>query len=137
MKKTFLVYFATFLAMGLVIQTGPAVAQQANEEPEEVVVVGAPIERHFEGGRSAIGAEIEIIELTRQVSYADLDLSKYADVGVMEQRIETIAKESCIQLNDMFRLEDPASHRSAISHCTKIAVNGAKEELHLAIASAN
>ena len=113
MKKTFLVYGVTFLALagtGLIIPAGPAVAQQANEKMEEFIVVGAPIERHRVVGRSSTtGADIEEIELTRQVSYADLNLCKHADVN--------------------------PSDRTELARCTRKAVDGAKERLQAAIAA--
>jgi len=139
MRKNFLVYGTAILALagiGFVIPAGPAVAQQANEKMEEYIVVGAPIERHRVVGRSSTtGADIEEIELTRQVSYADLDLCKHADVMTMETRIENTAEESCKELSDMFPLNP--SNRTEIASCTRKAVDGAKQQLQKAITAAN
>ncbi|MDH3339590.1 MAG: hypothetical protein OEM76_17425, partial [Gammaproteobacteria bacterium] len=65
-------------ATGLVIKTDPAIAQQAAEDIEKIVVEAPMVRR--QAGQTNIGAKIEVIELRRRVSYADLDLSKYADV---------------------------------------------------------
>lgn len=137
MKSTFLVFCATFLALaftGLAYDSDPAAAQQAAEVVEEIVVIEAPIERR-RVGRSAIGAPIEIIELRRRVSFADLDLSKHADVTELETRIDNTAKESCEQLSDMFRTDLPS--KEDVRRCTDQAVDGTKEQLQAAIAAAS
>ena len=137
MKLTFLAYCATFLALtaiGLVINTDLAVAQQTSEVAEEVVVV-APFERPRVVGRSrTTGAPLELIELKRQVSYADLDLSKAADVTELETRIEATAKESCEKLFDMFSVG--LSDKAEIRRCTKQAINSAAVEKLAGIAAA-
>ena len=120
-------------ATGLFIKTDPAIAQQVAEAMEEIVVE-APIVRR-QVGRSAAGAKIEVIELRRRLSYADLDLSKYADVTELKTRIDTTAKESCEQLSEMFPLSP--SDRGEIHRCTNQAVNGAEEQVQAAIAAAS
>ena len=120
-------------ATGLFVKIDPAIAQQG-AEPMEEIVVEAPIVRR-QVGRSAAGAKIEVIELRRRLSYADLDLSKDADVTELKTRIETTAKESCEQLSDMFPLNP--SDRSEIHRCTNQAVNGAEEQVQTAIAAAS
>lgn len=110
-----------------------AVEQQVTAEMEEVVVVEAPIMRSWtERGR--YGGKVEVIELTRRVNYADLDLSKQADVATLETRIEATAKASCKALSDMFPL-DPSDTKEILS-CTKKAVNGTKKQVQAAIAAA-
>jgi len=136
-RLTFSFVSAGFLALaatGFVIKTDPAIAQQATEEILEEIVVGAPIVRR-QVGRTAIGAEIEVIELRRRVSYADLDLSKDADVTALKARIETTAKESCEQLSDMFPLDQ--SERREIQSCTNQAVDSTEEKVQAAIAAAS
>ena len=126
--------FLALAATGLVINPDPAIAQQAAEEIMEEIVVEAPIVRR-QVGRTAIGAKIEVIELKRRVGYADLDLSKDADVAKLKARIKTTAKESCEQLSDMFPL-DPSDRRE-IQSCTDQAVDGAEEQVQAAIAAAS
>ena len=107
-----------------------AVEQQVAGEMEEVVVVEAPIMRSWtERGR--YGGKVEVIELTRRVNYADLDLSKQADIATLETRIEATAKASCEALSDMFPL-DPSDTTEILS-CTKKAVNGTKKQVQAAI----
>jgi len=121
-------------ATGLFIKTDPAIAQQVAEEMEEIVVE-APIVRR-QVGRSTIGAKIEVIELRRRLSFADLDLSKNADVTELKTRIETTAKESCEKLDDMFPLAEPSGVQG-IRSCTDKAVAGTVEQVQAAIAAAS
>ncbi|NIM21450.1 MAG: UrcA family protein, partial [Candidatus Latescibacteria bacterium] len=84
------------IAAGIVIDTIPANAQQASEEQtkeviDEIIEVEAPIER-----------STETIALKRQVSFADLDLSKHSDVIELEKRVEIVAKEACEKLEEMY-----------------------------------
>jgi len=140
MKNAFLVNCATFLSLvaaGMFFSVSQAAAQeeQTGDEAEEVVVVGAPIQRNRQVDRGTYGTPVEVIELSRQVSYADLDLSKYADVMEMEARIEATAKESCEKLSDMFRLDSP--NTDEVKTCTQAAIKEAKERLQVAVAAAN
>ncbi len=126
-------------ATGLVIKTNPAIAQQAHDNQtseviEEVIKLEAPILRRTVVGRTNIGAKIEDIELSRRVSYADLDLSKQAHVTKLKTRIKTTAKESCQELSDMSRF-DPSDKRE-IQRCTNYGVDGTEEQVQAAIAAA-
>jgi UrcA family protein len=136
-KLTFSFVSAALLALAataLFFKTDPAIAQQAAEEVIEEIVVQAPIVRR-QVGRTAIGAKIEVIELSRRVSYADLDLNRPADVTELKTRIETTAKESCEQLSDMF--PSNPSDRNELRRCTNQAVDGAEEQVQAAIAAAS
>jgi UrcA family protein len=136
-RLTFSFVSAAFLALatiGLVFKSDPAIAQQATEGIEEIVVE-APFVR-LQGKRMA-GSIIkaDVIEFRRRVGYDDLDLSKYADVTELKTRIETTAKESCEKLSDMFP-PDPSDRRE-IQRCTNTAVDGTEEQLQAAIAAAS
>ena len=141
MKQNFFVYCAAtaaLVASGLTIAFDSAKAQQASEEQtsdviEEIVEVESPIERERVG---PTGMTIEIIGLRRQVSFADLDLSKHADVTELERRVETTAKESCEKLEDMYPLPRNPSRSADIRRCTKKAIEGAAEEIQLAVETA-
>ena len=108
-------------------------AEEAVEEVEEIIVE-APIMRRVVG-RTAPGAKIEVIELRRRVSYADLDLTKYADVNELKARIETAAQDSCEKLDEMYPLMKPAG-RQEIRRCTSEAIERSEEELQAAIEKA-
>lgn len=130
--------FAVLIAGGLAISSDSANAQQASDESaakviEEVVAVEAPIKR--ERARPG-GMTVEVIELKRQVSFADLDLSKHSDVAELEERIETTAKDSCEKLEEMYPLSRNPSRAANIRRCTKDAIAGSAEELQAAVAAA-
>lgn len=126
------------IAIGLVLTSNSVNAQQTGQERtseviEEVVAVESPIERERAG---PTGMTIEIIGLKRQVSFADLDLSKHADVTELERRIETTAKESCEKLEEMYPLPRNPSRSADIRRCTKQAIGNAADEIDAAIAAA-
>jgi len=106
----------------------PALAQQVNDEREEVTVIAAPIERHE--GRTVRGP-IQVTELKRQVSYADLDLSSREDVTTLETRIEIISRETCEELSFMV----PFETREEVRRCVKQAILGTKEQVQVAMAA--
>jgi len=138
--RTFLVSFVVvlaFAATGFVGNSSLAVADQVSNVVEEIIV-RAPtrVERHeFRGVTSTSMARTEIVELNRVVSYDDLDLSSDADVMMLEQRIETVAKDSCEKLSDMFPL-DP-SNKSELRKCMNEAIESAFEAKERAIAAAH
>jgi len=118
-------------AVGLVTQAGPAIAEETSDVIEEVVVE-APISVR-KVGRTSSGAAIEVVELKRRVSYADLDLSKYMDVVELEKRVENISEDSCEKLHDVFPLESVAEQQ----RCVKKAISSAEEQVEAAIVAAN
>ncbi len=133
MNNTFPAHCTIFLALvatGLLFEANLAVAQQASEEIEEIVV-RAPSEHH-DFGRT-VGYKTEMIELRRRVNFADLDLNKHVDVNELDTRIEAVAKGSCEKLSDMSPLNrlDPAQMR----RCTKNAIASAENQKRLAIAA--
>lgn len=131
--------FAALVATGFVLKSDPANAQQPGEEQtnqviDEIIEVGAPIERQQVGPTDAAGMRTEIIELKRQVSYADLDLTKHSDVIELEKRVEISAKESCEKLEEMYPF--PPSGLAGIRRCTKKAIENSEEGIQAAIAAA-
>lgn len=121
----------TLAAIGLVFKADSAVAQQDSEVMEEVVVEAPMTVRQVE--KTNIGVKTELIELKRRVSYADLDLSKHADVLEFETRVEAVSKESCEKLSDMFPLGVAAETR----RCIKKAISSVEEQVQAAIAAAS
>ena len=134
MKRRVLVACAilpALVAADVMTRANLAVAQQAGEDMDEIVVK-APVERprFLRGGMQE---PLEQIELQRRVSYADLDLSKDANVTELRTRIETTANDSCKKLSKMFPRPSDAGE---ISRCTNRAVDGAEEQVQAAIAAA-
>lgn len=124
----------TLLASGLGLTALPAHAQQSNEPLEEIIILEAPLAVRYPDGRSASGVPYEVVELTRRVSYADLDLRRDSDVDTLENRIEVTATDSCQQLAEMFPLDISSDETRT---CVKQAISGAMEQADTAIAMAS
>ncbi len=130
---------AFLVAAGLLAWAGAAGAQEAGEKKAsaaiEEVVVEAPVVRRKVAATSPTGYTTEMIQLKRQVTFADLDLTDDGDVKELEARIETTAKEACQALDDM--LDRDKQDPTDVFRCTKQAIKDAKEELEAVVAAAN
>jgi UrcA family protein len=130
---------ALLVATGLLTWTGAAAAQETGEKEVsgaiEEVVVEAPVVSRKVAATSPTGYTTEMIQLRRQVTFADLDLTDENDVKVLEERIETTAREACQALDDM--LDRDKQDQTDVFRCTKQAVKGAKEEFEAVVAAAN
>jgi UrcA family protein len=119
--------------------TCAAAAQDTGEkkagEAIEEVIVEAPVVRRKVAATSPTGYTTEMIQLRRQVTFADLDLTDETDVKMLQERIETTAKEACQALDDMLDREkqDPTD----VFRCTKQAIKDAEKELEAVVAAAN
>ena len=117
---------ATLACAGLALAGSPVLSQ-----PMEEITVTAPRTIHEQVDRSSMtGAPIERITLTRQVSYADLDLSKTVDANMLKARIADKAIEACKQLDSLYPLLPKDSD------CVTKATDGAMEQADAAIAAA-
>ena len=130
---------ALLVATGLLTWTGAAAAQETGEKEVsgaiEEVVVEAPVVSRKVAATSPTGYTTEMIQLRRQVTFADLDLTDESDVKVLEERIETTAREACQALDDM--LDRDKQDQTDVFRCTKQAVKGAKKEFEAVVAAAN
>ncbi len=126
--------FAPLVATGFLMNSDQAYAQQADEPMPEIIAVEAPIERQQVGTRDSTGMTTELIVLKRQVSFADLDLKKHEDVVELENRIETIAKEACDKLDELYPL--PSAGLAERRRCTMRAIESAEASMEAAIAAA-
>jgi UrcA family protein len=111
---------------------GETTAQQVRvgEPMFELVVVAPRLVRH-EVGRTNSGSPVELVYLTRRVSYADLDLKVHANVLELEKRIEQTAREACKQLETLFPLS-----AADTPDCVGDAVDAAMKDARIAIAAA-
>lgn len=110
---------ATFAGAGLMIATGPASAQPT----EQVTVTGARMVKETIGRSASTGAPLEQVRLSRDVSYADLDLRKHEDVMMLHTRINQAAKDVCAELDGMFKLEQ--KDRTCVGQAVSRAMKGA------------
>ena len=102
------------------------------QQTEEVVVTAKPLAR-VTVKSDAAGRTIETLTLERHVGYADLDLSKYADVTELRKRIEINAQEACNQLDDLRPI--PRWSASEKQDCIDRAIDSANEGLQAAISA--
>ena len=138
-SSVFSICSVLLVATGLLTWTGAVVAQEAGDKkasgPIEEVVVEAPVVRRKVAATSPTGYTMEMIQLRREVTFADLDLTDESDVEKLEARIETTAKEACRALDDM--LDRDKQDPTDIFRCTKQAIKDAREELETVVAAAN
>lgn len=110
-------------------------AQEAEQTPEEITVV-APyqVQREVVQPGASNRAPVELVSLTRHVSYADLDLTLHADVMELEQRVHDMAETACKQLTDTFPRVD--RHENDVPNCVEKAVADAMTQVDKAAAMA-
>jgi len=122
------------VATGVLLHAIPVVAQETEAALEEVFVE-APVVRRQVSARGPTGYTTEMIQLKRQFSYADLDLTKESDVKELEKRIEMTARAACEALDDM--LDHDRQDATAVYRCTKQSIKQTQEELEALVAAAN
>lgn len=114
----------------------PAIAQQetGSDEEQEIreVVVTAPVIYRRREQVTRGGMQEEVIEMDRRVSVEDLDLSRSADVAVLESRIEALARDACTKLDQMFPMQ--GSSRRDLQRCISRAIESAEKQKQMAIA---
>jgi UrcA family protein len=126
--------------VGVFAITSQGFAQQASATPEatEEIRIMAPGEAERKiVGRTSIGAPIEVISLSRPVSYADLDLRRQADAAELEKRISDAAKATCKQLDATYPESSLYQSIPADQDCFKTATSKAMAMAKLVIADAN
>jgi UrcA family protein len=102
----------------------PAAAQRIIDE----IRVEAPRMVHSERLPRGRG---EQVSLAYQVTFADLDLTRSADVRELEGRISTAANEVCEQLETLFPLGDPPA-----GDCARRATEAAMSDVRRAVDAA-
>ena len=97
---------STFGGFGLALLmmlAGATTPVWAAPESEQITVDG-PYTVRQEMTKGSIGGEMgeQYLSVSQSVSYADLDLAKYADVETLRQRVRAAAKDSCRELSRRF-----------------------------------
>lgn len=119
-------------AFALAMISASAIAQQT--ETSEVKIEAARSVQRV--GTSTVGAPIEIVQLTRRVSYADLDLTTHRGALDLETRINDTAKAACKQLDTLYPLGTTEGSGKGGKSCVKDAVDGAMVQAKASIAAA-
>ena len=113
-------------------QKGDPVQTQASQE--QVTVVGPRVMRTQVRGPRADTHGMgyyDLMTMTREVSYADLNLARPEDAKTLERRIDQAANDICRQLSDA-----PPAEPDSAEYCTHRAITSAMEEAHAAVAAA-
>lgn len=114
----------------LAVATGCTLASQGvYAQAMEVVTVEAV--REIVIGKSPIGAPIKELTIRSRVSYADLDLTKAADVATLEQRVKDTAASSCKEI----RVDVPIDGWT-VERCVREATADAMVQVNKAAADA-
>jgi UrcA family protein len=119
------------IAMGTI--GAAALAQQPGETQRIIdeIRVEAPRMVHTERLPRGRGQQVS---LAYQVTFADLDLTRSADVRELESRISTAANEICGQLETLFPLGDPSAGDCA-RRATEVAMTDVRSAVDAAVAS--
>jgi UrcA family protein len=129
---------STLSALAVAAGLSPAFAQKADPvqtqaSQEQITVVGPRVVRGRTRGvrRDTHGmGYYDLLTMTRQVSYADLNLARSEDAKTLERRIDQAADEICEELANA----PPTAPKSA--DCVHRAIESAMKDVHAAMAKA-
>ncbi len=118
-------------AVALALASAVSFAQSNQELPEITVKAETPVVRD---GFDANHRPVEIVELSRRVGYADLNVGTHSGAVELQKRVEMAAKVVCDELERSY----PNSTESDLQAgtCVQEAINSAKGEVDAAIAAA-
>ena len=103
---------------------------QAQVSPRSITVEVSTVAQAV-AGRTGVGAPVDRVTLTHQVSYADLDLTTRAGETELHRRIAETARFACEQIERLY----PAQSES-VARCTRGAIEDASSQVTAAIDSA-
>jgi UrcA family protein len=132
---------AALASIALFAPCGSSLAQPAADQPTpatEMVTVYAPfVVRHKPvGTMMSKNAGLELMSVSRTVSFHDLNLGKQIDADMLENRVHRAAVDACAELGKRF----PASVYMPVppkQDCVGNAVSGAMVSVKQLIAAAN
>ena len=118
----------TALAFALIATGALPVAHSKDPIPEVTVSV------HKDGWRYLNGHRVAVVQLSRSVSYADLDITTYSGATELKARITNAATAVCREL----RSKHPWASELALpsGSCVQDAIDAVTPELNAAVASA-
>jgi UrcA family protein len=119
------------LAIALATVSAAAFAQQADQTPNVEIEAGKV--QQTEVRVDYTGMPVEQLQVDRQVSYADLDLTTPSGAAELNRRITEAAKEDCEQLDTADPID--LSYTDGAS-CVKAATDGALKQVKAAIVAA-
>jgi len=123
-------------AIALTVAGAAAMAQSKSDVPEVKIEASQPV---ITAGRSKVtGEPIQTVQITRQVSFADLDLSTSAGTKELEKRMNAAAETVCKDIQNLYPEGAFGSGAKGfrVDSCVKSAVDGAMPQMKVAIAAA-
>lgn len=120
--------FRSLVGAAIAATATMAVAQQL---PEVKVVADRPV---LAQGRTASGHPVEVIQLSRTVSYADINVASRIGAKVLEQRVADAAKAVCDELATLY--PTGTSHELGTGSCVTDTVKAAAPQVQAAITAA-
>lgn len=132
---------AAFAAAGalvgaLTIPTGSAAAQTTYTTREEITIT-PPYVEHRPLGRTYSGVPVEELSLSRPVDYSDLDLSRWEDVQMLNDRIRQAAYATCNELNREYPESLYPAYQSSDRDCVVRATNEGMAQARWAVTNWN
>jgi UrcA family protein len=103
-----------------------SVTVAAGEMSQIVVEASAPVhaERTTQGAPG--GAQVDLLSVKYHVHLAGLDLTKHADVMMMEEQIKVAASKACAAIKDQYPTRSMSDEQSCITDATNKALAQAK-----------
>ena len=124
---------AALYLVGAALTIAATTTSAAETVIREIVVVEAPIKVSHQRRADDPVMRTETVELSREVSFSDLDLTKHADVQTLRDRVRETARQSCETLKDLFPM--PPTGPSEVDKCVERALQDAEDGIEAAIAS--
>ena len=116
------------VALGLASLSDVAMAQQ---QPDEVTVVAPREIARSQTGR--LGARTEVVSVSQEVSYKDLDLKTPEGAKELNRRVTEAADDGCAELDRLF----PMTLSSRLhNQCVRNSVQSTMNQINTAVAAA-
>ncbi len=122
---------ASLAASATAIMATVAAAQPSEQMAEVKVVANKPVTAQ---GRTTAGRPGVVVQLSRVVSYADLNVATPSGATELEKRVNDAAKSVCKELEKLYPAGSSAELGSG--SCVADAIKGATPQVQAAIAAA-
>ena len=119
-----LIFPAAFVA-SLMLGSAALAADPQAGTPDSGTTAAAPVVQYDVIG-GTLGAPLQKATVSRQVSYAGLNLANPADIKILDQRIRSAAVEDCTQLRDQTDVPNPDI---VGGRCVRAAVHAANASI--------
>ena len=120
------------VALAFALASGAALAQTTDSQ--EVMIRGMPVLQTTEG-HSRTGIENQRLQLSQNISYADLNLGTPAGQDELEARVRDAANSVCARLGEADPDPTVMAQQQDQTNCVNDAVDDAMTQVRQAIAS--